>query len=305
MIKRLIKSIVIIALLFFAIDFIAGSVLHYLFKRTTTVDAAKMCHVIYRADDSILFMGSSRCHHSYIPEIIRDSLNKSVFNAGLWGMRNIYFQYGFLSNILERYSPEYICFEFHPSNYYNVPFTGWERVGSLGPFIGVSEGCDEVLKEGGFYYKFLISRIYRYNSELPRLISGNIFKRTDEHSKGYYRLDAIVDTAITSKEVETFPYKMDPRRYYYFKKFAQKCREHNIKLFLLESPALYPNLKDTCFHQLPQHLADKFGMTFIDCYNVEGFRDHPELYSDVGHFNDVGARKYSSYISKILKQYIK
>ncbi|MES2826873.1 MAG: hypothetical protein V4687_01905 [Bacteroidota bacterium] len=299
--KFIIRLLVIIVFIFIA-DRALSLVVKKFYRSTTTTDEFKLNSVIYDVKDPILFMGSSRSHHHYIPSIISDTLDKQVYNAGLWGMRNIYFQYGLLCNILERYTPQTICLELHPIDYLKTPYSDVTTVGPLIPFMNYSKGNDDVLKNGNIYYKGMVSHLYRYNSEFANILAGNVSKRSLAADKGYKSLSGKLDTSTGKIEPEKFIFPNDSDKIRYLQLFINKCKEKKINLIFLFSP-MYAVEKSNVF-DIPNQIAKKNNIPFINHYYFEGITGHPEYYHDFGHLNDAGAKKYSSAIASELKQYI-
>jgi hypothetical protein len=300
--KNFLKRLLIIIIITLAVDRALFYVVKYFYKTTTTTDEYKLSSVMSTMNDPVVFMGSSRCHHNYIPSVIGDTLKMGVYNAGLWGMRNIYFQYGLLCNILERYTPQTICLELHPIDYLQTPLSQAESVSVLTPFINYSSGCDEVLKQAGFYYKCELSGLYRYNSEFPNILMGNLGQRSSPADKGYKGLTGELDTTFKITP-EKFPFPVDANKMHYLQAFIDKCKEKKIRLIFLCSP-MYAVDKTSAFN-FPADIARKNGITFIDHYYLKGITGHPEYYYDFGHLNTIGSKKYSSIVASELKQYIK
>lgn len=300
--KRFIQRLLIITLITLIADRALSYAVRYFYRTTTTTDEYKINSVLLRMNDPVIFMGSSRCHHHYIPAIISDTLHTGVYNAGLWGMRNIYFQYSFLCNILERYAPKAIFLEIHPTDYLQTPFSNNETVGTLAPFINYSPGCDEMLKKAGLYYKYQLSYLYRYNSLFANILAGNLSQRSFAADKGYKALTGQVDTQHGVIKPEKFPYPIDREKVYYLQAFIDQCKKKKIKLIFLFSP-MYAVEKTTVFN-IPDSIARKNGIPFINHYNLPDITGHPEYYFDFGHLNDKGAKKYSSLIAHELKKYL-
>lgn len=300
--KKFIRTLIIIIVIVAVADRALGYAFQYFYRTATTTDEYKINTAVCRTETPVLFMGSSRCHHHYVPSIIADTLHQEVYNAGLWGMRNIYFQYGLLSNILERYKPRAICLEIHPIDYLQTPFSDIERVGNLTPFINYSSGCDEILKEAGLYYKCQLSSLYRYNSEFANILVGNLSDRSLKEN-GFKPLTGQLDTLRQQIEPEKFAFSPDNRKIHYLQAFIDRCRQENIDLLFLYSP-MYAVEKHTNLFDLPDSIAHANNVPFLNCYNSEGITGHPEYYADYGHLNESGARKYSFYIASKLKQYI-
>lgn len=302
--KSLVKGILAVLVITLVLDLAFGTSLRYLYRHSTSVDAKKLCDVTYSIDAPVLFMGSSRCHHTYIPRIISDSIHKEVFNAGLWGMRNIYFQYGLLCNILERYTPETICYEVHPGDYMVTPYSGIEKSASLCPFVHLSDGCDEILRLGGYYYLCLMSRTYRYNSEFPRLVLRNIVNENEDED-GFLKLTNTLDTNKVPVVYESMPSEIDTLKLRYLHKFVEKCKEKGIQLILIQSSQFYPDTSNTQQFDIPNEISKRYDLPFINDYYSEDFYLRPELFSDLGHFNEQGAILFSQKIAGQLKHFIK
>ena len=202
--KKLLIHIVIIACLFFIMDRALGTALGYLYRQSNATDEYKISYSNESTYDSLLFIGSSRCLHHFIPSVFEKGLQMSCYNAADWGIKNIYYHYGLLGNILSRYTPKIIVFEIHPCDWLNTPYSGKERAGSLAPYCGMSETCDEMLKLSGNYWPYRLSMVYRYTGSLPNLITGS-HGSMDRSLKGWKPLDGTLDT--TGVKAEEYPYR--------------------------------------------------------------------------------------------------
>ncbi len=299
--KKFILRVIIIITITLIADRVLGYVSSVFYKTTTTTDEYKVNEVTYHMKDPVVFMGSSRCHHHYIPSIISDTLKMGVYNAGLWGMRNIYFQYGLLNNILKRYTPKTIFLELHPVDFLQTPFSDVEMVSALMPFINYSDGCDEVLKKGKLYYKCKASNLYRYNSGFANIVIGNITNRSPAGLKGLKPLSG--ELADVKLKPEEFPFSVDKDKIQYLQAFINTCKKSDIKLVFLYSPMYAVDKNTTLFH-IPDSLAKQNNIPFINHYNLPGITDHHEYFYDFGHLNEDGAKKYSSLIASELKQFV-
>lgn len=294
--KKLLTTILMTALLFFVADRTLGFVLGALYEHSNATDEYKVSASCCQTRDSVLFMGSSRCLHHYVPSIFEQELGMPCFNAGDWGIKNIYYHYGLLSNILSRYTPSVIVLEVHPSEWLALPFSGPERAGSLAPYCGMSEGCDEMLKRAGSYWPYRLSHVYRYAGSLPNLLAGP-WGPMDRQLKGWRPMDGIVD--IADIEAEEFAFEPDAERIELFTRFADTCREHHIRLMLAVSP-MYVCTDDDVFGFL-HDFAKKHDLLLFDHFRDPHFIGHQELFYDRGHLNRQGAMLFSSMLSKEVK----
>ena len=295
--RKLLLHIVIVICLFFVIDRITGLGLGYLYRISNATDEYKISYANESTRDSLLFMGSSRCLHHYVPSIFEEELGMSCYNAGDWGIKNIYYYYGLLSNILMRYTPKAIILEIHPSEWLDIPFSGVERAGSLAPYCGLSKGCDDMLKLTGNYWAYQLSWVYRYTGSFPNLIMGK-FGSMDRSLKGWKPLDNVMDT--TGIKAEEYPFPIDQERISLFERFINDCHQKNIQLTMIVSP-MYICSKEDVF-KFPRELAAKYHIPFFDHYRDTTFVGHAELFYDFGHLNRKGAEIYSEKVCKELKR---
>ena len=294
--KKLLLHIAIVACLFFVFDRLLGFGLGLLYSQSNATDEYKISYSNETTRAPILFFGSSRCLHHYVPTIFEKELGKSCFNAGDWGIKNIYYHYGLLSNILTRYTPQTIIFEIHPSEWIALPFSGTERANSLAPYCGMSDGCDEMLRQSGNYWKYQLSWVYRYSGSFPSLLTGK-FGSMDRSLKGWKPMDGVMDT--TGIKAEEYPFSIDQARIQLLERFIKDCQANGIQLIMIVSPMYICSNEDV--FQFPRELAKRHGITFLDHYRDSDFVGNAELFYDFGHLNKQGAILFSKKISKELR----
>ena len=297
--KKLLIHIAIIACLFFIFDRTLGLGLKFLYSRSNATDEYKISYSNESTDAPLLFFGSSRCLHHYVPAIFEKELGTLCFNTADWGIKNIYYHYGLLGNILSRYTPKTIIFEIHPCDWLATPFSGKERATSLAPYCGMSKVCDEMLKLSGKYWPYQLSTVYRFSGSLPSLLTGKL-GTMDRNLKGWKPMSGILDTI--GVKAEEYPFPVDPERVALLERFISDCKQHGIQLILIESPMYVCSQQDV--FKFPRELAAKHQIQFIDHYRDTAFVGHSEYFYDFGHLNREGAEKYSAKIGKELKTII-
>ena len=293
--KKLLIHIAIVICLFFVIDRALGLGLKFLYNQSNATDEYKISYSNETVQDPLLFFGSSRCMHHYVPAIFEKELGIKCFNTADWGIKNIYYHYGLLGNILTRYTPKTIVFEIHPCDWLATPFSGVERASSLAPYCGMSNACDEMLKLSGKYWPCQLSWVYRYTGSLPNLLTGKLGSM-DRSLKGWKPMDGIMDT--TGVVAEEYPFPVDTARVALLERFINDCKKNNIQLIITFSPMYVCSKEDVL--KFPRDLAQKHQLTFIDHYRDSDFVGHPELFYDFGHLNRMGAELFSQKLSKEL-----
>lgn len=297
--KKLLIHILIVICLFFVFDRTLGLGLKFLYSQSNATDEYKISYSNATTRDSILFFGSSRALHHYVPSIFEKELGLPCYNAADWGIKNIYYHYGQLSNILTRYTPKTIVFEIHPCDWLETPFSGKERAGSLAPYCNMSDGCDEMLKLSGKYWPCLLSAVYRYSGSLPNLLMGKLGSM-DRSLKGWKPLDGILDS--TGIIAEEYPFPVAQERVALLERFINDCQKNNIQLVIVFSPMYVCSKEDV--PKFPRELAAKHHLNFIDHYRDSDFVGHTDLFYDFGHLNRKGAEYYSHLIAQELKNAI-
>lgn len=293
--KKLFVHILITICFFFLFDRLFGIGMKYLYGQSNATDEYKISYSCEKTFDSVLFMGSSRSLHHYVPSIFEKELDLTCYNAGDWGIKNIYFQYGMLSNILSRYNPKIIVLDVHPSDWLQYPYSGKERAGSLAPYCGMSDGCDEMLKLSGKYWAYRLSVVYRYTGSLPSLLAGK-FGNMDRSLKGWKPLDGEMDP--TNVITEEFEFPIDSDRVRLLERFITDCQTRNIRLIIAVSP-MYSCSKKDVFSKAAE-LSRKYKIRYLDHYRDSVFEGHCEFFYDFGHLNRRGAELYSQIIAKEL-----
>ena len=293
--KKLLLHIAIIAGLFFVMDRALGFGLRLLYRQSNATDEYKISYTAETTRDSVLFMGSSRCLHHYVPAILEKELGTSCYNAADWGIKNIFYHYGMLGNILKRYTPQAIVFEIHPCDWLATPFSGKERAGSLAPYCGMSDPCDEMLKLTGNYWAYQLSHVYRYTGSFPNLVTGKLGSM-DRNLKGWKPMDGVLDTI--GVKAEEYPFPVDNERVVLLQRFIHTCQQQHIQLVMAASPMYICSKEDV--YRIPRELATQNDVPFLDHYKDSAFVGHAELFFDYGHLNRQGAKRYSAMIGKEL-----
>ena len=297
--KKLLVHIVIIAGLFFVIDRTVGMILKQLYSQSNATSEYKIGYANAETTEGLLFFGSSRCLHHFVPSVFEEAYGISCFNAADWGIKNIYYHYGLLGNILSRYTPKVIVFEIHPCDYLDTPYSGTERAGSLAPFCGMSEECDEMLKISGNYWPYKLSMVYRYTGNLPGLLFGQ-WGGMDRSLKGWKPLDGQLDT--TGLKAEEFPFPVHQKKLHLLEQFIHDCQVKGIRLSFIVSPMYICTKQDV--YKVPRDLAKRYNIPFFDYFRDPQFMGHAELFYDYGHLNREGAVIFSKKVCKDLKPQI-
>lgn len=291
--KSFIIKLFIFSVLTILLDYSIGIASNYLQNNSKGGTTGKDNYIKNTLNEDIVIMGSSRAQHHYIPEIISDSLNKSVYNAGMDG-KGIILNYGLLLEVLKRHKPETIIYELTPS----FDWRNGDNTRYL-PHLRLAyelSGIDSIFWDVDYTERFkMLSRSYRVNSLVPHLIYDNIHPQKDNNNGYVPNYGVYKGPNKYKKDYSIQKEVIDSLKIKYINKLIDLCKKENIKLIFSISPALY----DTEYYEYGRKIADINKLQLIDSYTSDQFEDY-SIYQDENHLNDKGAQIYTKWIiSKI------
>ena len=265
----------------------------------------RQLYCLESSNDEILIMGSSRAAHHYVPQIIEDSLGMSCYNAGSDG-QCIYYHYTLLASMLERGAkPKIVIYEvlnLDINKSQGATFTIDAALDRLAPHYGEYRAVNDLFEQKDWKEKIkLCSKTYRYNSKLVQTIKCNYMPETED--RGYEELNGKLNYALATNDkakiAKSNENKLEELKLKYITMFFELCIQHDIKLVMMYSP-YYKESSDNAIIQI-KDIAVANGVPFFDYCSNQKFQV-PELFYDVMHLNDNGARLYTNEIVKYLKQ---
>ena len=265
----------------------------------------RQLYCLEQSNDEILIMGSSRAAHHYVPQIIEDSLGMSCYNAGSDG-QCIYYHYTLLASMLERGAkPKIVIYEvlnLDINKSQGATFTIDAALDRLAPHYGEYRAVNDLFEQKDWKEKIkLCSKTYRYNSKLVQTIKCNYMPETED--RGYEELNGKLNYALATNDkakiAKSNENKLEELKLKYITMFFELCIQHDIKLVMMYSP-YYKESSDNAIIQI-KDIAVANGVPFFDYCSNQKFQV-PELFYDVMHLNDNGARLYTNEIVKYLKQ---
>lgn len=147
----------------------------------------------------------------------------------------------------------------------------------------------------------LCPKTYIYNSKLVQTIKCNYMPETE--NRGYEALNGKFNFALAindkAKIVKSNENRLDKLKLKYIKMFIELCIQHDIKLVMMYSPYYNKSSDDTIIKI--KEIAVANNVPFFDYCSNQKFQV-PELFYNVMHLNDNGARLNTNEIVKYLKQ---
>ena len=278
-------------------DFSVGSLLTAMQKRAKGGGLYDRNYIADRADEEVLFFGSSRAMHHYVPTIIEDSLQFSSYNCGADGNGAV-LMYGRYKLLTQRYTPKAIIYDANVDYDFSVN-DNLKYLSHLRDYYDYT-GIDSVFravdsKEG----IKMNSKLYRHNSKIISIASNFILNRKNDY-KGYSPLFGTMDIVPASPDNSKPVAAVDSLKFSFLEMLADDCRAKGIKLIFVISPfyfeqnmAQYASLESFCKkHNVPllDHAADTL------------FLGKKEYFKDSTHLNHEGAVLFTSMLVSELKK---
>lgn len=298
------KNVILFLLIFIAIDSIFGVV----FDKVFFIQKRKLTYAIEQSDENLLIFGSSRAQHHYNSQVLFDSLELSVYNAGVSG-QNIYFHYALLKSVLDRYKPQVVLLEVFDIDIYKTP-SGWntDKLSALYPYYYRDTAVKEVVNlRSPFEPYILTSNLVRYNSQIPYTLSLPLFYKNSEiayRNMGYMPIDTTqhLTGELGSAVEEKYGGVIDNNKVNYLRKFAQLCSSKGVRCIFLISP-VFENISATKYPSTVRNIANECDVEFYDFSN-DTVLMNPMYFKDIAHMNDRGARLFSYEVANKIKKKI-
>ena len=148
--RRLFYTLLCMVLALFLVDRLGGMLMSQIARHTQDVLGPKLRSLDEGITADVVLMGTSRCHHHYVPSILSDTLGMSVYNAGVGGSDNIFSHYLVLRHVLSHHTPKVICLDVMTSDFAPeaAPFLA---LSYFAPLFGHCEEADSLFMLAGTY----------------------------------------------------------------------------------------------------------------------------------------------------------
>ena len=296
--KKFILSFVFIIVGLFVVDRIGGVGMSWVNGHTKDVLGPKLQYLRQDIHEDVVLMGASRCHHHYLPSILSQTLRMSVYNAGIGGSNNIFSHYMVLCHILARHTPKIICLEVMTTDYCQQS-DAFNALSFFAPLFGYNESADSIYRLAGYYYKYHLSHLYRYNAKASSNLLGLVMNRQTGNDNGYIPLPKPNQCPKKPVAEETRT-DIDSMKIRYLQRFADLCRNRQIKLVFTVSPKF--TTVGSAHYKILKDIARNNDISFLDYHTCGLYHDHAEFFKDSSHLWDEGARLFSQVFANDLKE---
>lgn len=295
--KRFITNIIIFFVVVLIVDIVVGYCGDYMLSKATRGETNRTYSLTKVDQHDVLILGSSRARYHYNAAFLSDTLNLDVYNGGYEG-RGVINAYGFLSMILERYSPQLILFDLNPDFdiLIHAPDMNNKRyIEKLKPFWR-EETVGGIIRDvsKADWYKCHFGML-RYNTTILQMMVD--LKGTNyETNKGSVLLNGVYDWDPEITKVET---QIDPLKLSYIDKFLQLAKDKHIPIAVVASPK-YGQTSSNILQPVIDICEEK-GIPFFDYWAIEPFMSHKEWFNDPLHLNYKGTKIFNRQLVDDIK----
>lgn len=292
-----VKLAVFVVLLVLA-DALIGYGLKYLYYHQKGEDYFYTTKTLDMQDSTVLILGSSRARNHYNPQIIRDSLQHSCYNAGRSGCFLIY-QSAQLDMILDRYKPEVILLEVTPYDM-NPGDDDYERLSGLLPYQHHASWRKTIEKKSVFEPYKCLSAIYPYNSLLIKMMA-NLKDRGEFRSDGFQPLAGCWN-GVYSETNGGAANAVSEQKKLEMIHIVNTCKDNHIRLVMVTSP-FYGKFTSSKTLQITDSICKACDIPYCSFLNHPAFKD-ASLYATGDHLNEKGANLFSAMLAHWLRKEI-
>ena len=299
-------KVVLLVVILFGVDRLVGAAFVKMkdvgLDRNPYHQWTKTAYILEKCEEECVIIGSSRAEHSYITEVLSDSLEMSVYNGGQGGCFFLY-QNCIINMLLDRRVPKKIIWDVQPESLpESSSLAEYQNVRYLSPYydsdVWAKRYIDEQDRKA---FIQMACHQFRYNSKfmqylMPVLGFGSI-------TKGGY--DPLPTEGYAYPVLKTMPEDelhigMNEEKVMLFESTLKRCKEKQIDLTLFVSPSFVVN--NGSYREavkLMKEIANANGYSLYDFSSDQSFLSDSTLFKDGSHLNANGAKLFTE---KVIEQ---
>ena len=228
--KRFILHLTFYFISVILLDICIGGILKYLRINARSGTTLKMEYMLKQMDDSVIFLGSSRCLHNYDPSIFNKELKLRSYNCGIEGTGIIMF-YPMIKKILNRYHPKFIIYDVYDNFDILSVDDNNKYLSQLKPYYFELNDAFDIVDTSEKLK--LLSSSYRYNSKLFTIL-GDYIRSSNSKDNGYKPL---YGTMKHEPNKYSRLYNVDKIKLRYLESLVLECKKHKTQLIFCISPS--------------------------------------------------------------------
>lgn len=293
--KRFITIVLTVLATVGTLDWVIGKAMDAMLPQISNQgDTGKTYFALNEVNTPVVIVGSSRAAHHYVTQMVEDSLGMAAYNVGRDGC---FYSYNccVINSILDRYSPWLIIWETSKDDLFGQ---GADPLESLYPYYHRNNWVTAVLKSElpRTERVRLSSKVYRYNSVIHRVVMRYLGRNSfaDGTLKGYLPLSPKKPLKPLSLDTESWEQnEVDDSKVERFRSILCRAQEKGVKMVVVDSPKYKESCGPCASADIMKKLCEEYGALFFDNMQMPYFLERPELFNDVTHLNNDGAKFYT------------
>lgn len=290
----------VFSILLFAIDWVVGSAFVSMkdmgLKKNPENMWLKTPFVVEKVNSDVVIIGSSTASHHYIPQMISDLLNMTVYNCGQDGCFFLY-QNCIINMLLDRYNPKMIIWDIQPGSFTSHNMKEYQNIRYLSPYYPQSLWAKKFIdSESKNMPLRMQSRMFAYNSKVlnylfPLVISSS---KTDN---GYIPLpnEGYIYPEKRKNEKTEMPYSQNEEYLDLLSITLERCKKNGVAVQLFVSPEY--NYESNAYLAAVEDICRVSFDKGVPCHNYHSLAANDStMFKDVSHLNDKGARIYTAKV---------
>ena len=302
--RKIFLKIFILLILLFIIDYAIGYGFNFIRDLALVKAPTKPIthNTLNRVNEQVLIMGNSRANHHYVPQILTDSLNLSVYNCGRDG-QSFEYSVAMIHAVLKRYKPKLIIVDFEPTQFDSRNSKDFS-ISELYPYYHSDSLFRKIIlhEDANHRYK-MISKMYQNNSQLIDLIK--LFFVNYDIINGY---SPLANKGYKYPGLSKFEYDItataDNFKIEMLNYCIQMCKKNQVKLVFSISPRYQQsNMKEIISSKIVTDILKNNNIPLVDMRDNSAIQDST-MYKDAAHLNHSGAIEFTTLFVNVIKNVI-
>jgi hypothetical protein len=307
--KKILIKIAVIFLIVLIFDRLFSFVFtKYIFEKTVSGEGGGNLNYLLgkRKNTDYIILGSSRAKHHFDPEKLT-AINGIGYNAGINGVGTILHSNIVLDIMLhENLKPKIILLQIDAINFADEYLENYlYGLNSLYPFLNKSKLLQSSVKELPFEERLKLNfETYKFNGKITNIFLNYFNQNSVAENNGFDPLYQTMDT-VNLQYLPLKKFTFSEKKLQVLNNIIKSCEQNNIQLIAI-FPPYYKNVnyRKDAVDFLKNYIKNISGkVNIIDMANIIKLPDlqNAQNWKDIGHLNNIGAAKFSSYLNDSLK----
>ena len=255
---------------------------------------------VEKVDADVVVIGSSKASHHYVPQMLEDSLDMTVYNCGQDGCFFLY-QNCIINMILDRYTPKMILWDIQPGSFVGEDHSNeYQNIRYLSPYYPANTWAESYINSESPKMRYrMMSRMFAFNSKALNYVFP-LVTHSSATENGYIPL--ATEGYLYPEMSKQAEMEGEVNRVYLdlLNETMKRCGENDVELRVCISPEFSQKSALTvAAEEEIGKVAMSNDVNFTNAHSDECFMQDSTLFKDTSHLNDKGARAFTGIITHL------